>query len=221
MASFIKKNRLFLFLVLAFGLFCLYQVAFFPKGNLVLYFNKRYNPIADVFFKYYTHVGDGLFFCFASILVLLLVKIRWGLIGLLTFAVSGILTQVLKKIVFGPLPRPLKYFEGTENIAGVEGFKNAYIHSFPSGHSTTVFAMFALVAFVHHKKPGGAIACFVAAVLAAISRIYLAQHFAEDVMAGTLLGTLYALVMYYWLEEKQPGFFKSDRINKPLLKLKA
>ena len=93
------------------------------------------------------------------------------------------------------------------------------MHSFPSGHSTTVFAMFALVAFVHYKRPSVVIACFVAAVLAAISRIYLAQHFAEDVMAGTLLGTLYALVMFYWLEEKKPGFFKSDRINKPLLKL--
>jgi len=35
------------------------------------------------------------------------------------------------------------------------------------------------------------------AILAGYSRIYLAQHFLEDIMAGALIGTIFGLVSYH------------------------
>lgn len=40
---------------------------------------------------------------------------------------------------------------------------------------------------------------FVLALLAAYSRIYLSQHFFADVYAGSLIGVLTTILVYYWL----------------------
>lgn len=200
--------------------FCSLQTLFYDKGNLVLYLNKLHNPISDTFFKLITNIGDGLAFVIVSVLLLVFVKIRWGIIGLLTFGVSGLLSQFFKKVVFGDVPRPLKFFEGKEILHTVDGVHNAFVHSFPSGHTTTAFAMFTLLALFWSGNRTVAVICFVLAVTTAISRIYLSQHFIEDVFAGTILGMLTATFLYFWLEIKAPRLLASQRLDYPLLKLK-
>ncbi len=220
MSSIFKKNKLFFILCALFVAFCSLQTLFYIKGNLVLYLNLLHTPIGNTFFKLITNIGDGLAFVIVSILLLLFVKIRWGIIGLLTFAASGLLSQFFKKIVFGDLPRPLKFFEGKEILHTVDGVHNAFVHSFPSGHTTTAFAMFTLLALFWGGNKTVAIVCFVLAVTTAISRIYLAQHFIEDVFAGTILGMLTAAIIYFWLEIKTPRLLAAPRLDYPLLKLK-
>lgn len=220
MASIFQKNKLFFLLSVAFAVFCALQVLFFQKGGLVLWFADNRNFIADTFFKYITYIGDGWAFVIASLVLGFFVKLRWGIISLFTYTVSGLLAQFFKKIVFGPLPRPLKYFEGNEDLVPIEGIHNAYVHSFPSGHTTTAFALLSLIALLYSGNKGVAFLCANLAILTAVSRIYLAQHFTEDVLAGIFLGSTCSILFYYWFEEKQIGFFAKPSLNRPLFKLK-
>lgn len=211
---------MFFALCAAFIAFCSIQTLFYTKGHLVLFFNQLYTPAGNFLVKYITHIGDGLTFAIVSVLILLFIKIRWGILGLLTFAASGLLSQFFKKVVFGSVPRPLKFFEGKATLQTVEGINNAYIHSFPSGHTTTAFAMFGLLALLWGGNKTAAWVCFALAVITALSRVYLAQHFIEDVFAGTVLGLFCATLLYFWVEVKTPALLAKPALNHPLLKLK-
>jgi undecaprenyl-diphosphatase len=63
-------------------------------------------------------------------------------------------------------------------------------YSFPSGHTTTAFAL-TTVAITHW--PGIAPALFVCAGCIAVSRVVLGFHYLSDVIAGAGLGMLSGL----------------------------
>ena len=72
-------------------------------------------------------------------------------------------------------------------------FSTATSMSFPSGHTSRVFAMATLIAF-GTKRPVG-VAMFVFAALVGLSRIYLGLHWPSDVLAGAVLGIALGLTM--------------------------
>ena len=43
------------------------------------------------------------------------------------------------------------------------------------------------------------------AVLIGFSRIYLSQHFFEDVFVGTIIGTVVTFLIYFWLDRYSFG----------------
>ena len=51
---------------------------------------------------------------------------------------------------------------------------------------------------LYHRKWG--LAAVVLAALIAFSRLYLFVHFPTDVLAGTLLGILIAVLVHRWME---------------------
>lgn len=63
--------------------------------------------------------------------------------------------------------------------------------SFPSGHTLASFEA-AVVLLIKNKKMG--IPAIILATLIALSRLYLYVHYPTDVLAGMLLGTLFAFV---------------------------
>ena len=73
------------------------------------------------------------------------------------------------------------------------------LKSFPSGHSTSAFSVFLLLTILSSKKSWGYFLLLLA-VATAYSRVYLAQHFVEDVYAGSLLGTILTLVVTSWFQ---------------------
>ena len=59
-------------------------------------------------------------------------------------------------------------------------------------------------------------ALFCLALLVAFSRVYLSQHFLNDIYAGSLLGTASALLA--WLILSRPAFFREAKwMHKSLL----
>ncbi|RZK40560.1 MAG: phosphatase PAP2 family protein, partial [Hymenobacter sp.] len=80
----------------------------------------------------------------------------------------------------------------------VEGVVMGTLKSFPSGHSTSAFSVFLLLTLLVKNKRWGYVFLLLAAA-AAYSRVYLAQHFVEDVYAGSLLGTVLTLALVSWL----------------------
>lgn len=157
-----------------------------PKADLHLWLTSFSSPIADVFFHYYTFIGDWIPFVFVG--GLLFYRYRMALFVLVSQLVPGLVSIIIKQI--WNESRPVKYF--SENFPNIQLHQVAgehlhYYHSFPSGHTITAFAFFLALSFFT-KRASLHFLYFVLAVLVGFSRIYLSQHFALDVLIGSFIG---------------------------------
>jgi membrane-associated phospholipid phosphatase len=112
---------------------------------------------------------------------------------LVAFLLSGIVSQLFKHII--QAPRPKAAMEPGIYHDFIEGVTHSGLNSFPSGHTTTVFAMAAILAF-HAKHQSFTVFYLLMAIAVGYSRIYLGQHFAEDVVAGAIIGVATGLLVY-------------------------
>jgi undecaprenyl-diphosphatase len=92
---------------------------------------------------------------------------------------------------------------------------DAFGYSFPSGHSALAFC--AVTVFFYFNRRYGTIG-FLVAALAAFSRVYVAAHYLSDVIAGSTLGVMVALICIrfshriYKVESKFAGLLKIQSI---------
>lgn len=166
------------------------------KADKHLEFNSFHNSFFDFFFYYFTFLGDGVTALIITIIIVA-INFRNAIFVGLSNIISALITQLLKHTVFDDVVRPKKFFEGMHDLYLVPGVDNYLYNSFPSGHSTCAFALyFSLAILIENKflKLG----CFVIAFLVGYSRIYLSQHFFEDVYAGSLIGVSTTLIVYYF-----------------------
>lgn len=183
------------------------------KSDLFLYFNAYHSPFADQFFFWLTWLGNGLIF---SIVCLFILLRNWGdgLLGFACFIVSAIIPQFLKKVIFTDSIRPVKFFDGIHSLHLVGGVNQHHHHSFPSGHSASIFALSLLLTLIVKDKRWGVLFGLIA-ILTAFSRVYLAQHFFEDIYAGACIGFLSTMLVFIamnkWIKTK-------TNLNKGLLK---
>ncbi|MCH7410120.1 phosphatase PAP2 family protein [Belliella sp. DSM 111904] len=161
-------------------------IFFYGSEFISLTVNAHHNPFLDVFFKYNTHLGDGLIFLL-FIPVIFMRKYSYGLMVKLAIVIHMIIVFVGKQIIFHGEPRPMSVFEGM-SLHLVDGVKIAYLNSFPSGHTATVFLLAAILALGKPVKPVYQVLIFLAAVVVGFSRVYLMQHFLIDVLAGMWVG---------------------------------
>src|SRR5690606_4715755 len=91
--------------------------------------------------------------------------------------------------------RELGMFDQINLVEGVQLWEK---HSFPSGHTMSAFAVFGILALLFNgKKTLGLVFLFMA-ILAGLARVYLVQHFLQDVYLGAILGVLIALSVYIY-----------------------
>lgn len=194
-ANLFKKNLAYFIPVIIFLLTGIVFLALFSKDVIQLTLNGWYNPFFDSFFKFVTHLGEGLFF---GLVALILIFVRWRFfLGIIIAAVLTVmLTGFLKNVIFKGEPRPVKYFELKHELRLVKGVKMNTINSFPSGHTTSIFACMGFVALIVAKN-WFKFLCFLTAASTGYSRIYLSQHFLKDVVAGAFIGTCIAILSYY------------------------
>jgi membrane-associated phospholipid phosphatase len=160
------------------------------------------NPFLDVFFKYITHLGDGLF-AIAIVLIGLFFNVKKSIYVLITYVSASLISTIIKNYIYLDTCRPsfaFQYFvrEPLQLISGVE--MNTF-HSFPSGHSTTAFAVFICFLFMSQKIKYK-FCWFILALLAAFSRTYLSQHWLVDIYFGSLIGFSFSVFFYFMFYNK-------------------
>jgi len=192
-----RSVRVFLICAALFAIVPL--IAVLRMGHTALHetINMHHSSWSDVLFSYGTNLADG---WTATIIALLLLWKNWRSFLMLgaSAAFSAIITQVLKHFVFPDVDRPAEFLAAMPRIELVPGVELLHQNSFPSGHSTCAFSMcFALAVIIARSGPAAIFA--VVAALLAFSRVYLSQHFTEDVLGGAFIGTIAAWAVYRWL----------------------
>jgi membrane-associated phospholipid phosphatase len=116
---------------------------------------------------------------------------RAALALVLSVAASQVVVFLVKALVSRPRP------ELNDNLAHASGT------SFPSGHSATSVALYAMLSLILLRAGRGpartalAAAGIAIAIAVGLSRVYLGAHYPIDVVAGWLTGT--AIVISSWL----------------------
>ena len=171
--------------------------AIYGRDGTHLFINNYHSVALDQFMKLWTHLGDGTFLAGLAI-VLFFIKIRFGFIFLSSFFISSFIVQLLKRTIFAGMPRPLRYFECSGiDIHVISGLKYNYFNSFPSGHSATAFALFIGLALLS-KNQLLKVFLLVLACSVAFSRVYLSQHFLVDIIFGSLIGVICAILSHWY-----------------------
>ncbi len=212
-----------LILIAVLGLALLYV----PKGELHLLLCDRHTPVRDILYRYYTQVAE--WFPYVLCVVLLLFsRIGDGVLATAGLALSALTTQILKHLINAP--RPVTWFAAhmpDVQLPLVEGVKMNYWFSFPSGHTTSFFALFYALSIIctYHltaKRPYSTLACgllqaalWALAALGGYSRIYLSQHFAADVFAGMIVGIGITIVCYSVLHRYETKKWYNYRVFGP------
>lgn len=204
MRTFLRDNALFLSHILVVLGVLGSLLCFMPKGDLHLALNSFHTPICDIFFKYYTYVGDWVPYLIVALL--LFYKLGAATFLLASNLLAGLVTQIIKRIV--QAPRPSLFFDVANNpdiLPLVEGVHLHTSNSFPSGHTTTFVAVFFALSILLNSKDlhisnslrqGGQYLCFLCAILGGYSRIYLSQHFAADVFVGAAIALIVTAAVY-------------------------
>ena len=196
--NFIRQNRYLLFPYLAFLTIGALVLLSYNKATIHLFLNQFYSGPTDFFFTYLTLLGDG-WSSILIVLVLLWFSYRKAIILGLSYALSAITTQLLKNFVFPTHSRPIGIFNAAQQLHLVKGVTMYSSFSFPSGHSTSAMALFLCLGLFTPKNWLKTILCL-SGLLVCYSRVYLSEHFFEDIYAGSIIGTIWALLIYYQLQ---------------------
>jgi membrane-associated phospholipid phosphatase len=190
----LKNNTFFLIPYMTVLLILVPVLLQYSKPDIHLWINRYHSGFFDWFFSVITFLGDGLFIIIPAI-ILLLFSLRHFTYLLVAYFSTGLFTQLLKRVFFGDVARPSRYFADIAPLHLVDGVKMLGGRSFPSGHATSAFALFLCIACITDNRYIK-LTCFVMACLVAFSRVYLSQHFLIDIYFGSIIGCTGALAFY-------------------------
>lgn len=189
------------------------ELVLHEKGSFVILYNEIHTSWLDNFFVQYTNFGDGIFAVVICLLMLFVSKRKFFTLSSALIALGAII-QLLKNTLGNTAARPRLYFEGEYLFREIPWLEPHLSNSMPSGHTASAFCLFAMLAFFSQKKSHGYMA-LLAAALVGFSRMYLAQHFLEDVVVGSIIGVSIASLFYIYFQKLQAG----PHFNRPLIKL--
>ena len=128
--------------------------------------------------------------------------------------VAAVMTEVLKGVV--GRARPRVDITAPHSFGFGRGFGNDNYASFPSGAATVAFAIATVVSRdARHSWPHGARyavpMAFAAATMVALSRMYLNEHWASDVVAGGAVGAVGGVLVNTY-EQEHPDNWVDRRL---------
>ncbi len=163
--------------------------------------NMRFEGLNEIM-KLISIVGnDGICWIILCVLLIILPKTRkTGIVAGASLAFGALCTNVILKQVVARARPHVTISELLPLLPAPDA------HSFPSGHTCAAFACsVAICLCVKNKFARFGVMAF--SVLTAISRVYVGAHYLSDVLAGAIVGSICAYVVYYI----QKRFFKRKK----------
>lgn len=166
-------------------------------GEEIMFWSGRRSAFGDALFKTGNLLGEGPAWIAIGTAGLFFRYRHAILVALTGFTVLWV--SFLSKTLFAH-ERPAAYLRRIDQFDQVNMVDGVDLHfgatSFPSGHTMSAFALFALVALLIPYKRTPALALFLVALLVGLARIYLVQHFMKDIYAGSVFGVALAMALY-------------------------
>ena len=198
------------YLILSCG--CLIIKLLYSREDIFFWVNAIHNTSADLIAPYVTALGAGLTIVILSAIIALF-NYRKAALLVTSYAVTSILAQIIKHLINAPRPK-LYFADQLDKIYFVEGVEIYSHNSFPSGHTVTAFSAAVVLTYLAKNKNWG-IMLLLAAVCIGYSRMYLSEHFFEDVTAGSVLGVVITVFWIWYMDSKK--FIHEGRWGKGLL----
>ncbi len=208
----LQKIRPFLILYLILLSACLVIKLLYTKEQIYFAVNTHYSHFLDAIEPYITNLGNGWTIVILAALIALY-NYRVAFLLITTFLITSLGVQIAKFIVDAPRPR-LYFATELGKLHFVKGVVMLSHHSFPSGHTLTAFATGVLLTYLAKNKNWAYLLIFYG-VLVGFSRVYLSEHFFEDVVAGSIMGVTLSILWIWFIENKK--FIHSPAWNKGLL----
>lgn len=199
MLTALRKNRWLLLTLLLLEAIGGVLVYLYSKDHIHLHITNSHNDVLDAFFPYATWLGDGNLALVFVIATLLFFDWRLSLNVFFTYLIAGGITQFLKRMVFDHMKRPFPELGTHDLFYHVPGIEHNAEHSFPSGHATGAFALFFTLA-LYSRTTWMKWLFFGCAVIGAYSRVYINQHFLQDILVGAIIGTVISFFMFGLVE---------------------
>lgn len=204
-----------------------YWLLSYPKLELHLMMNEVHNGFLDMLFFIVSKFAEWPFYVI-GILPLLFWRAGWTYLYAMAEASAALFIFVVKRFVDMPRPK-ICFAEHPELLKVVDGVRLHGHHSFPSGHTSSFFVFFTVLAlclmlyYFRRERKGASIASrwlvyallLGMAVLGGYSRVYLSQHFLMDVFAGSIVGCAFATVSFLLFYKK--GWMDTRWFNRSLL----
>ncbi len=171
----------------------------YGKEKLFLLLNTDLGTIGDYIFNYATYLADGV--VWVPFVIWVFVKKRSNIIvTIFSIIITTVIAQGIKRYVLPIEPRPIVAITNRAVIHTIGGVEVAEVGSFPSGHTTQIFAMFLLLCICYSSNWLLWIG-FITSMFVAYSRVYQAQHFPIDV-AGGIVAALISVWSSYFIQIK-------------------
>ncbi len=204
-----KKNRVFFIAFFLLAIVAILILVIYTKREGFYLLNNYHSHSLTQLFIYLTYLGDGAFVIMLGLVLIFFKRRREGIVILASYLMSGGVAQLIKEVVVEARPGIVFQNSGYPYLIDEVTLHN--MHAFPSGHSASAFALAATLAFCIKNKWYSLIFLALAA-LVGYSRIYLAQHFMQDVFAGAVIGMMSAIICLLLYEDHRPRFLP-DRAN--------
>ncbi|WP_419241274.1 phosphatase PAP2 family protein [Cardinium endosymbiont of Nabis limbatus] len=192
------ENKLFFYLLTALLLIGIFPFFLLDKVAFLVLLKQWHHPVADCVAPYLTWLGDGVtYLSLLLIAAVFRVSCRKLIIMGGSFVSMSIVVQLLKRVFFTCMLRPIALLPVDASLHLVDGVPLLRDLSFPSGHSATIFVLISVIQLLSRSKQKiCSVILLGLALLVAYSRIYLCQHFYTDVYIGALIGTISTIVVY-------------------------
>ena len=145
-------------------------------------------PIAKFITNFGGVIGLIIIAIITSTILIIKKKKLMGFLVILNLALSGLLNQILKRIVQRPRPTEYRFIEESG-------------YSFPSGHSMVSAAFYGFFIYLIYKNVKNKYLKWslisilsILIILIGTSRIYLGVHYTSDVIAGILISISYLII---------------------------
>lgn len=167
-------------------------------GQLLLWIQQhlRFDVLTPIVIRITGLGNKGLIWIALSVILLFPKKTRRaGILSLLALLGSLCITNLWLKPYVDRV-RPYEVLSGLQCLIPAEADA-----SFPSGHASAAFAS-AVVIYKSCKRWLG-IPVLTLAFVIAVTRLYVGVHYPSDVIAGMVIGTLIALILFWIFGEKK------------------